>query len=72
MELIAVQKIWKIGKAPVVTIPKEVREAIPGLTPGNYVKVYVSRGKMVIEPIDFSEYRKKVAESVKSIVELRR
>ena len=72
MELVGIQKIWRIGKAPVITIPKDARDQIKALKVGNYVKVYVEDNKLIIEPIDLSEYRKKVAESVKSIVELRR
>ena len=72
MELVGIQKIWRIGKAPVITIPKDAREQIKALKVGNYVRIYIEDNKLIIEPVDLSEYRKKVAESVKSIVELRR
>ena len=72
MELVGIQKIWKIGKAPVITIPKDAREQIKALKVGNYVRVYVEDNKLIIEPIDPSEFGKKIEESVKSIVELRR
>lgn len=70
MELVGIQKIWEIGKTPVLTIPRDAREQIKALRPGNYVKVYVEGSRLIIEPIDLSEYRKKVAESIKSAVEL--
>ena len=68
MELVGIQKIWRIGKAPVITIPKDAREQIKALKVGNYVRVYVEDNKLIIEPIDLSEYRKKVEESIKRVI----
>ena len=69
MKLVGIQKIWEIGKTPVVTIPKEAREQIKLLKPGNYVEVYIEGDKLIIKPIDLSEYRKKVEESIKSVID---
>jgi len=69
MDDVIVQKIWEVGKTPVVTIPKEVRMAIPDLTPGNYVKVYISRGKMVVEPFDVKKHSKNIARAIREFIE---
>jgi len=72
MELVGIQKIWEIGKTPVITIPKEAREQVKALKPGNYARVYIEDNKLIIEPIDLSEYRKKMVEQVKSVIDIRR
>ena len=72
MELVGIQKIWEIGKTPVITIPKEAREQVKALKPGNYARVYIEDNKLIIEPIDLSEYRKRAAESIKSAIDIRR
>jgi len=52
MSDVVVQRVWVVGKTPVVTIPKEAREKIPDLAPGNYVKVYTDGKKLIIEPME--------------------
>ena len=53
MNKIIIQKIWKVGNALVITIPREARKKIPELTPGNYVQIYIEEDRLVIEPVEF-------------------
>ena len=48
-----IQKVWEVGGATVVTIPKKVQEKIPGLSAGNYVQIYIEEDRLVIEPVEF-------------------
>jgi len=60
MSDVVIQKIWEIGKTPVITIPASARARIKLLQPGNYVKIYIEKDKLVIEPLPlkYKEVRK--------------
>jgi len=52
MSGVIVQKVWKVGNALVVTIPREARKKIPELSNGSYVQIYIEEDRLVIEPVE--------------------
>lgn len=52
MSKIIIQKVWKVGNALVITIPREARKKIPKLSNGSYVQIHVEDDKLIIEPVE--------------------
>lgn len=52
MKELGIQKVWFVGKTPVLTIPAEVRPLDRAFSQGGYVRVYAEGKRIIIEPVE--------------------